>query len=102
LQASWNWPFGRSDVEVYGKTGTVFTRGRDELEVRLAGEKDAQKVTAKPLPEAQNDEIAYLRAVYEGMKPEGPGSLEMNVVVAEILDAARESAKSGKTVKMKQ
>src|SRR5262249_16153686 len=38
LQASWNWPFGRSDVEVYGKTGTVFTRGRDEIEVRHAGD----------------------------------------------------------------
>jgi len=38
--------------------------------------------------------------VFEGLKPEGPGSLEMNVVVAEILDAARESAKTGKTVRL--
>lgn len=101
LQASWNWPFGRSDVEVYGKTGTVFTRGRDEIELRLAGDKEPKKVAAKPLVEPQNDPITYLRAVvFEGMKPEGPGSLEMNVVVAEILDAARESAKTGKTVQM--
>jgi predicted dehydrogenase len=100
LQASWNWPFGRSDVEVYGKTGTVFTRGRDEIELRLGGEKEAKKLQAKPLVEPQNDPISYLRAVvFEGMKPEGPGSLEMNVVVAEILDAARESAKTGKTVR---
>jgi glucose-fructose oxidoreductase len=99
LQASWNWPFGRSDVEVYGKTGTVFTRGRDEIELRLPGEKEAKKMEAKPLVEPHNDPITYLRAVvFEGMKPEGPGSLEMNVVVAEILDAARESAKTGKTV----
>jgi hypothetical protein len=34
----------------------------------------------------------------EGMKPEGMSSLEVNVVVAEILDAARQSAKTGKTV----
>lgn len=102
LQASWNWPFGRSDVEVYGKTGTVFTRGRDEIEVRRAGDAEAKKMTAKPLAEPQNDPITYLRAVVlEGMKPEGRSSLEVNVVVAEILDAARESAKSGKTVKMK-
>ena len=101
LQASWNWPFGRSDVEVYGKTGTVFTRGRDEIELRLAGNKEAKKIGAKSLAEPQNDPILYLRAVvFDGMKPEGPGSLEMNVVVAEILDAARESAKTGKTVKM--
>jgi len=100
LQASWNWPFGRSDVEVYGKTGTVFTRGRDEIEERRAGEKEAKPVTAKPLVEPENDSIAYLRAVVlEGRKPEGPGSLETNVVVAEILDWARESAKTGKTLR---
>jgi predicted dehydrogenase len=102
LQASWNWPFGRSDVEIYGKTGTVFTLGRDALELRLAGEKEAKKVPAKPLPEPLNDEITYLRAVvFDGLPPEAPGSLEVNVVVAEILDAARESAETGKTVKMK-
>lgn len=101
LQASWNWPFGRSDVEVYGKTGTVFTRGRDEIEVRRAGDAEAKQVTAKALIEPQNDPMAYLRAVaLEGVKPEGPGTLEINVVVAEILDAARESAKTGRTVKM--
>jgi len=103
LQASWNWPFGRSDVEVYGKTGTVFTRGRDEIEVRRAGDAEAKKMAAKALVEPQNDSIAYLRAVVlDGLKPEGPGSLEINVVVAEILDAARESAKSGRTVRMEK
>jgi predicted dehydrogenase len=72
LQASWNWPFGRSDVEVYGKTGTVFTRGRDALEVRRPGEAEAKKVEAKLLPAPQNDSISYLRAVvFAGMKPGG-------------------------------
>ena len=102
LQASWNWPFGRSDVQIYGKTGTVFTQGSDGLEVRLPGEKEAKEVKAKPLAAPWNDEISYLRAVAkDGLKPEGPASLEMNVVVAEILDAARDSAKTGKTVKMR-
>jgi predicted dehydrogenase len=101
LQASWNWPFGRSDVEVYGKTGTVFTGGRDEIEVRRAGDREAKKVPAQALMDPQNDSIAYLRAVVlERWKPEGPGSLEVNVVVAEILDAARESAKTGRTIKI--
>jgi glucose-fructose oxidoreductase len=101
VQASWNWPFGRSDVEVYGKTGTVFTSGRDAIEVRHAGDAEAKSVTAAPLPQPQNDSITYLRAVVlDGKKPEGPGSLEINVVVAEILDAARESAKTGRAVKL--
>jgi len=101
LQASWNWPFGRADAEVYGKTGTVFTRGRDQLEVRREGDAEAKNVTAPALIEPQYDSIAYLRAVVmDGLNPEGPGSLQINVVVAEILDAARESAKSGKTVRL--
>ena len=71
------------------------------MEVRRAGEKEAKKVTAKALVEPENDSISYLRAVVlEGRKPTGPSSLEVNVVVAEIMDAARESAKTGKTVKM--
>ena len=103
LLASWNWPFGRSDVEVYGKTGTVFTRGRDEIEEQQAGEAEAKKMKAPPLVEPQNDPISYLRAVVlEGLKPDGRSSLEVNVVVAEILDAARESAKTGKTVRIKE
>lgn len=101
VQGSWNWPFGRSDVEIYGKAGAVKTLGKDALEVRKAGEKQAEKVEAKALTPPMDDELSYLRAVVrEGLKPEGPGSLEVNVVVAEVLDAARESAKTGRTVRM--
>ena len=101
VQASWNWPFGRSDVEVYGKTGEVMTAGRDAMEVRRVGESAAKTVQAPALMPPEDDELKYLRAVVlEGLQPSGPGSLEMNVVVAEVLDAARESAKTGKTVRM--
>jgi glucose-fructose oxidoreductase len=101
LQASWNWPFGKGDVQVYGKTGTVFTVGHDGIELQKEGEAAAKKLTVPALPKAKSDSIDYLRAVLlEGMKSDGPASLETNVVVAEILDAARESAKTGKTVKM--
>ncbi|HUN61724.1 MAG TPA: Gfo/Idh/MocA family oxidoreductase [Candidatus Sulfotelmatobacter sp.] len=103
VQGSWNWPFGRSDVEIYGKTGELTTVGRDALEVRTAGQKQAEKVPAKGLVPPMDDELNYLRAVARGeLKPEGPGSLAVNVVVAEVLDAARESAKTGKTVKLAQ
>jgi hypothetical protein len=58
-------------------------------------------VVARIVPPPNDDPMNYLRAVvFDGWKPEGPGSLEANVVVAEILDAARESARTGKTLKM--
>ncbi len=101
VQGSWNWPFGRSDVEVYGKTGEVITVGRDAMGVRKAGEHSAKTVQAPALMPPADDELKYLRAVVlEGLQPSGQSSLEVNVVVAEVLDAARESAKTGKTVKM--
>jgi predicted dehydrogenase len=101
VQASWNWPFDRKDMEVYGEKGYVITLKRDEMDVRLPGEDAAKRVTAKGVAAPNDDPITYLReVVLEGMEPEGPGSLEVNVVVAEILDAARESARTGKTVRL--
>lgn len=101
LQASWNWPYSRKDMEVYGKTGYVVTVARDSVRVRLH-EKDAEQLLeAKPLDPRESDSVNYLRAVIlDGMQPAGLSSLETNMVVTEILDAARESAASGKTIRL--
>jgi predicted dehydrogenase len=98
LQASWNWPFDRKDIEVYGQTGYVITVRHDDVRVRLHG-KEEQQIAAKPLPAPYGDSLSFLRAVIGGeVAPDGPSSLETNVVVAEILDAARRSAASGKSI----
>jgi predicted dehydrogenase len=100
FQASWNWPFDRKDMEVYGQTGSAITVKRDDLRVRLP-KGEEQMVAAKPVPAPYDDPLSYLRAVLlEGLKPEGPSSLETNLVVTEILDAARQSAASGKTIRL--
>lgn len=103
VQGSWNWPFGMSDVEIYGKTGEVKTLGRDSLLLRKAGEPAAKTVQAPALMAPEDDELKYLRAVVlEGLKPSGQSALGINVVVAEVMDAARESSKRGKTVMMSE
>jgi predicted dehydrogenase len=103
VQASWNWPFGRKDMEVYGRTGYAITVGRDDLKVRRAGEKEEQNIAARKAPAPYDDSLTYLRAVVvDGLKPDGLSSLEGNVIVTEILDAARQSAATGKTVNLKQ
>jgi glucose-fructose oxidoreductase len=100
VQASWNWPFDRKDMEVYGQTGYVITVKRDDIRVRRAGGMDEQ-VAAKTLPSPYDNSLSFLRAVImDGMKPDGPSSLETNVTVTEILDAARRSAVSGKTIRL--
>lgn len=103
LQASWNWPFGRKDMEVYGQTGYVITVQRDDIRVRRGGKQDSheEQIAAKPLPAPYDNSLSYLRAVVlHGMKPDGPSALDINLTVTEILDAARRSAESGKTIRL--
>ncbi len=101
LQASWNWPFDRKDMEVYGQTGYVFTVKRDDIQVRRSGEGAAAQVAAKPVPAPYDSELSYLKAVVDdGAKEDALSSLETNVIVSEILDAARRSATSGRTVRL--
>jgi predicted dehydrogenase len=100
IQASWNWPVGRKDMEVYGQTGYVITVASDDIRVRREGGKEEQ-IPAKPLPAPYNNSLAYFRAVIdEEIKPEGLSSLETNILVTEILDAARRSAASGRTIQL--
>ncbi len=99
IQASWNWPIGRKDIEVYGQKGTVKTVLRDDIIVQRGEDQKAEQRAAKPLAAPYDDSIRYLRAVVlDRMKPEGLSSLKTNLVVMEILDAARQSAASGKTI----
>jgi hypothetical protein len=57
-------------------------------------------VAPAELPADERDSISYLAAVVRGRTPSGLSSLENNLVVTEILEAARESASSGKTVRL--
>src|ERR1700736_1211426 len=50
FQASWNWPFDRKDMEVYGETGYVITVKRDNLRLRLPKKDDEELIAAKPVP----------------------------------------------------
>jgi len=98
LQASWNWPFSRKDMEVYGQTGYAITVQQNALRVRLPKQEEKLQ-DAKPLDPRESDSVNYLRAVIlDGMQPQGLSSLETNMVVTEILDAARQSAATGKTI----
>jgi predicted dehydrogenase len=104
IQASWNWPFSRKDMEVYGASGYAITVGLDQL--RLRHEHDAAELleTVAPLASPQTDSLSYLAAVLRGeLQPKGDlTALDTNVVVMQILDAARESARTGKSVLLKK
>jgi predicted dehydrogenase len=102
LQASWNWPFNVKDMDVYGRKGYVKTIGSSRIDIRKAGESEAHSAKPAGLSAPYDDPLHYLAAVIQGDITEGDSvsSLKTNLVVSEILDAARQSAQTGKTVKL--
>jgi predicted dehydrogenase len=58
---------------------------------------DGENVVLDPLPKEASNPIAYFVDCIRNHKPiEDPVSAQLNVQVMEILDAARESARTGK------
>ena len=100
LMPSWNWSFARKDMEVYGNGGYAITVGPSHLRVRYKGQNTESETTAPPLEKSESDSLDYLAAVLHGhIHPDGDlSSLETNVIVVQILDAARRSAKTGSTI----
>lgn len=98
IQASWNWPVGRKDMDIYGVTGAIEVADRDTLSL-LSADGAKNDLEPSPLTPPLNEPVAYFAAVVRGEIPVHPlSSLETNVIVTEILDAARESARTGRSV----
>jgi len=103
IMASWNWPFGRKDMEVYGSTGYAITVQSDQLRVRYEHDREEHLETAPGLPANQHDSLSYLASVLSGRLPaKGDlSALDTNVTVMQILDAARQSARTGQSVSLR-
>ena len=105
IQASWNWPFSRKDMEVYGDSGYVITVNNSNMRIRnrvITTEKNIA-VTSKDIA-VYEDPFSYFTDVVRGkikVAKNGLYSLENNVQVVRILEAAKQSAKLGKTVMIK-
>lgn len=102
IAASWNWPFTIMDVEVYSSNKYYHA-----AEYNKAGHKpfleSTEGVTNGMLEltaPQYKDEVEYLTAVLKKGADETNKllSLEYNLVIVSILDAARMSAKTGKKI----
>lgn len=105
IQASWNWPFGRKDMEVYGATGYVISDNRTNLRMRFNGEdkEHSEILTERTAP--YDDPFALLAAVIRKqitLPAYDLSSLENNLIVVEILEAAIQSSRTGKKVMVKK
>jgi predicted dehydrogenase len=103
IQASWNWPTSRKDMEIYGRTGYLLApNGGKTLKLHRPGAREDETIIAPPRPAPIQDEWQFLAAAVRGMKvsPTDLSSLENNLTVVRILDAARRSAKEGRTIRL--
>jgi predicted dehydrogenase len=100
VEASWDWPFGVKQMDVYGRTGYAKAVDSKRIEVRKEGDVEGRTEDSTALQAPYEDPLHYLEAVLNGQVEEGDSlsSLRTNVTVTEILDAARRSAQTGKTV----
>lgn len=104
IQASWNWPFGRKDMEVYGATGYVISDNRSTMRMRLKGDKKEQAEILSERAAPYDDPFALLAAVIKKeitLPAYDLSSLENNLIVVEILEAAIQSSRTGKKVVLK-
>jgi len=106
LLPSWNWPYGRGEAQIFGPKGSFTVRGDGllyqpaEKETTLQNP-EGQPLETKPLPPEMRNGVAYFLDCIRNDKPiEGPVSASLNVAVNEILDAALESVRTGRTVKL--
>ena len=99
FQASWNWPYNRKDLEIYGQVGYVLVPNANLVRVRPTEQSKETEIKPAAIPAPEADAVSYLAAVArKEMIPSGLSSLANNLVVVEILDAAHESARSGRRV----
>jgi len=98
LEGSWDLPRSFQDLEVFGRQGSLYVT-RDRVELRKG--KDAEQAPVKPLPPERAEPIAYMVNCVRNSQPvEGMVGLPLNVQVVEIMDAAKESIRSGRAVRL--
>jgi len=104
IQGSWNWPIGRKDMDMYGETGAIHVDNRNDIRLRIAEGYDGFHETKRTLDERSapyDDPFAFFAAVIQGdiiVPPYDLNGLDNNMLVVEILDAARKSAKTNQTI----
>ncbi|GBU07717.1 hypothetical protein AwDysgo_10480 [Bacteroidales bacterium] len=101
IQASWNWPFSRKDIEIYGANGYVKAPDDNNIIYRPSKSQKEELLPCSHMHEPYDNPFSYFAAAIRGditVDKSELSSLENNMIVVEILDAAKQSAKTGKVI----
>ncbi len=99
VQASWDWPYSIKDLHVYGEDRSLHAVDDRTLLAYSSPRKQEQVPLATHY---FDDHLTYLKAVLAGevVPANDLSSLANNLIVVEILDAARTSAQTGQRVEL--
>ena len=106
VEPSWDWPYGMDRVYVFGSKGSLLAT-RDDLFSRLtSAEKtatpDGDRIALEPPSRENSSPVDYFVSRIAQDRPiEDPLTAKLNVEVMEILDAAKESIKTGRPVDLR-
>src|SRR5215471_5842488 len=101
FEGSWDLPRSFQDLELFGRSASA-TMVNGRVEVRKGRATAAEEVPIDPLPKERATPLAYMaNAIQTHQAPDGMVALDINVQVVEVIDAAKESVKSGKEVVLK-
>ena len=100
IEASWHWPFPIKDLEVFGGTGYIQALDEYTLRTKTNGDQFFVTEEVEMLADPYQDYLSYFVAVIKGeIHPDQDlSSLENNLIVVRILEAARQSAREGRKV----
>ncbi|MGB7395456.1 MAG: Gfo/Idh/MocA family oxidoreductase [Pricia sp.] len=99
IEASWNWSYSIKSLEVYGSEVSYHAPNGKTL---FKKSNPVASENIEPAADYYKDHIEYLKAVLSGKEnPEGDlSSLSNNLMVVEILEAAKKSAETGKRIEL--
>lgn len=107
IEASWDWPYDMGRVQVFGPKGSLLAT-RSELFYRSSDDwrtmtgLEGERVSLNAPPQETSNPISYFVDCIRHDKPiEDPLSTGLNVQVMEILDAARESVRTGRVQELR-
>ncbi|HUB33963.1 MAG TPA: Gfo/Idh/MocA family oxidoreductase [Bryobacteraceae bacterium] len=107
FEGSWDLPRSFQDLEIFGSTtgpdgnvkrGSIYMT---QQKVELRNGSDTRELPLTPLAPEKADPISFMVDAIRNNKPiEGITALDINIGVVEIIDAAKESIRTGRAVKL--
>ena len=99
FEGSWDLPRSYQDLEVFGRDGSIYMQN-GKVELRK-GRGEAKTVTLEPLAPERAEPVAYMSSAMRNHKDlEGLTALDINVGVVEIIEAAKQSVKTGRAIRL--